>query len=258
MSSTNPLRHKVTLAQIAVGEKVADNLARMKEALQQAKVDRADWILFPEGALSGYYGGFDQSEVADAFATVQGLCKDARVVGLVSTCWSEDGASKPHNEIRVVGRAGELVSRYAKTCLTYDDAKEFSAGGFPSVHEYEGVRFGTLICNDMWVTPGFSDGPDPHLSLKVARAGACVLFHAVSSGTDDRYRSYHESNLTLRSKEAGCPFVVVNAAGKEPINCASGVVFDLEFEVALPRAGEHVETVSFTPAPLTLATSDRF
>jgi predicted amidohydrolase len=237
----------VTLSQILVCRDVAENLKRMRAAFEQAKKDKAGWILFPEGALSGYHGGFDPKKVEEGFGEVQQLCKDAGVTGLIGTCWKED-AGKPHNQIRIVDRNGELVGRYSKTCLTYGDAKEYAAGGFPMVHTTGGLRFGTLICNDLWVTPGYTDGPNPHLSLQQARAGAQAIFHAVNSGTDLRFRPYHESNLELRAAEARCPIVVVNAASATAeVNCASGVVSAFEYVKSLPRKGEAVETVEFIP-----------
>ena len=240
---------RATLAQILVGRKVQENLRRMRAAFEQAKKDQAGWIVFPEGTLSGYYGGFDPKQVEEAFVEVRALCKEAGVIGLIGTCWKEEAAAKPHNQIRIVDRKGDLAGRYAKTCLTYSDAKEYEAGGFPLVHNVGGITFGTLICNDLWVTPGYTDGPNPHLTLQQARAGARVIFHEVNSGSDPRYRAYHESNQALRAAEARCPIVSVNAASAAgEVNCASGVVLPtMEYARMLPRKGEAVETVEFTP-----------
>jgi predicted amidohydrolase len=242
-----PAVQRATLAQIPVTRKVAENLQRMRAAFEQAKKDKAGWIVFPEGALSGYHGAFNPKEVEEAFVEVRQLCKDAGVVGLIGTCWKEE-AEKPHNQIRIVDKSGELVGRYAKTCLTYGDAKDYTAGGFPIVHTAGGIKFGTLICNDLWVTPGFTDGPNPSLTLQMAKAGAQAIFHAVNSGTDTWFRGYHESNLALRAAEAKCPIVVVNAASdKGEVNAASGVVTAFEYVKMLPRKGEAVETVEFSP-----------
>ena len=83
----------------------------------------------------------------------------------------------------------------------------------------------------------------------MARAGAQVIFQAVSSGGQQKYREYHESNLKLRSAEAKCPIVVVNSAvAKGKVNCASGVVNGFEYSVILDRKGEAIQTVEFTPA----------
>ena len=72
---------------------------------------------------------------------------------------------------------------------------------------------------------------------------------AKSSGGQQKYREYHESNLKLRSAEAKCPIIVVNSAvEKGGVNCASGVVTGFDYAVMLPRKGEIIQTVEFTPA----------
>jgi enamine deaminase RidA (YjgF/YER057c/UK114 family)/predicted amidohydrolase len=244
---------RITLAQIFVTKDIDKNLERMSAAFAQAKKDKAQWIMFPEGALSGYYGGFDQDKVADAFAKVENLCREARVCGLIGTCWKEDG--KAYNQIRLIDADGKLAGRYGKMCLTYGDAKVFAPGTFPLVHPLGDFTVGTLICNDLWVTPGFSDGPNPHLTLQMAKAGAQVIFHAVSSGPNQKFRDYHESNLKVRSMEAKCPIVVVNSACDQASNCTSGVVQDGEYVETLPRQGEVIRTVTFTPAAKRKATA---
>jgi predicted amidohydrolase len=237
---------RVTLAQVATTRNIADNLARARAAFQHARNDGADWILFPEGFLSGYYAGFHQDEVAAAFTEVEQLCRHSQVTGLIGTVWKEAG--KIYNQIRIVSPAGELVGQYAKTCLCYDES-DWAAGGSPLVFEAGGITFGTLICNDLWVTPGFSDGPNPHLSLKIAKAGAQVIFHAVNSGSNLDYQGYHESNLLVRAAEAKCPIVIANAYTPPEINARSGVVgTGFKYLKALPRDREIIQTVEFVPA----------
>ena len=100
------------------------------------------------------------------------------------------------------------------------------------------------------VAGGAMDGADrtPRETECAMRAGAQVIFHSVSSGTDARFRAYHESNLALRAAEARGPIVVVNSASASgELNCASGVVVPFEYARALPRKGEAIETVEFTP-----------
>jgi len=237
---------RITLAQLEATHDVKRNLDRAREAFVQARKDGAGWIMFPECFLSGYYTGFDGVEVAMAFAEIQNLCREAALIGLIGTGWKEK--DKTYNQIRIVDAQGLLADQYAKSCLCYSES-DFTAGGYPMVHTLGGIKFGTLICNDMWVTPGFSDGPDPHLSLKQARAGAQVIFLAANSGTELKYRSYHESNLFTRAAEAKCPIVVVNAFETPEINATSGVVgTNFEYLSSLPRNHETVQTVEFSPA----------
>lgn len=240
---------RVTLAQVTTTGDIAFNLAKAERVFAQAGKERAGWVLFPELFLTGTHDGnrYKQADVAPAFAQMQAWCRQHQVIGLIGTGWNENG--KDYNQVRVVDAQGKLVSVYAKTCLTYGDAKEFAPGPISMMHAAGGIKFGILICNDLWVTPGFSDGPNPHLTLKQARAGAQVIFHAVGSGNDQRYRSYHESNLLTRAVEAKCPIVVVNGFRPPAVNATSGVVApDFRYLDPLPRDREVIETVEFTPA----------
>ena len=70
-----------------------------------------------------------------------------------------------------------------------------------------------------------------------------MILHSVNSGSNQNFRGFHEANLKVRSAEAGCPFVVVNAAQSDEVNCTSGVVDGFRYIVELPRVGEHIQTV---------------
>ncbi|MBG88098.1 MAG: hypothetical protein CMO80_14510 [Verrucomicrobiales bacterium] len=54
--------HRITIAQLKVTRDVDTNLAEVKKAFDQAGKENANWIVFPEGMLSGYYGNFDQQK----------------------------------------------------------------------------------------------------------------------------------------------------------------------------------------------------
>jgi predicted amidohydrolase len=226
---------------------VEDNLANARRAFEQAARDRAQWILFPEMFLSGYHEKFDQEAVAAGMAEIAALSQEHAVAALVGTGWQEAG--KTSNQVRILDPDGELAGVYAKKCLCYGEDQWTCPGTTPLVFELEGVKFGVLICNDLWVTPGFSDGPDPHWSLKQARAGAQVIFHHINSGSDQRYRAYHESNHFARAAEARCAIVAVNAFAPPEVNATSGVVgTDFGHQDALPRDREAIQTVEFRPA----------
>jgi predicted amidohydrolase len=238
---------RATLVQVRTHPKVEENLRNARRAFDQAARDRARWLLFPEMFLSGYHGKFDQESVATGMAEVAGLCREHRVASLVGTGWKEEG--KTFNQVRILDAAGKLAGVYAKKCLCYGEDQWTSPGTTPLVFEVHGVKFGVLICNDLWVTPGFSDGPNPHWSLKQARAGAQVIFHHISSGSDQRYRAYHESNHFARAAEARCEIVAVNAFTPPEVNATSGVVgTDFRHHDALQRNCEVIQTVEFHPA----------
>ena len=168
------------------------------------------------------------------------------MTALVGTGWKEQ--DKLFNQVRIIDAKGALVGAYAKKCLTYGDAKSVSPGKTPLVFSVDSLTAGVLICNDLWVTPGFTDGPNPHLTLQQARAGAQVIFHHIFSGSDQRHRAYHESNHFVRAAEAKCPIVAVNAFTPLEVNATSGVVgTDFQHLVALPRDREAIQTVEFVP-----------
>ncbi len=74
-----PAAQPVTFAQIFVTGDLGKNLERIRAAFAQAEREKAQWVFFFEGALSGYYDGFQQEEVAPAFAEVKELCRKTRL-----------------------------------------------------------------------------------------------------------------------------------------------------------------------------------
>ena len=67
-----------------------------------------------------------------------GLCRDARLIAVLGTCWKEDGQIT--NEIRIIDADGRLIGRYAKRCLTYGEARGFKVGDTPLVHQVKVSR----------------------------------------------------------------------------------------------------------------------
>jgi NAD+ synthase (glutamine-hydrolysing) len=243
-AATKPWR--ATLAQVAVHRNVEQNLASARQAMEQAAAEKGEFVLFPEMFLTGYARDIRQDEAAAGMAEIAQMCRKFAVTALVGTGWKDQ--DKTFNQVRIVDAVGALAGIYAKQCLTYGDAKTVSAGTTELVFSVAGLTVGVLICNDLWVTPGYSDGPNPHLTLKQARSGAQVIFHHIFSGSDQRHRSYHESNHFVRAAEAKCPIVAVNAFTPPEVNATSGVVgTDFRHLVALPRNHEAIQTVEFLP-----------
>lgn len=237
---------RITLAQVTLHKTVEQNLPSARRAMEQAGAEKAEFVMFPELFLTGGVRDLRQDEAAAGMKEIAELCRKFAVTALVGTAWQEE--DKRFNQVRIIDAAGALAGVYAKKCLTYGDAKNVSAGETPLVFSVGGLTAGVLICNDLWVTPGFTDGPNPHLTLQQARAGAQVIFHHVFSGSDQRYRPFHESNQFVRAVEAKCPIVTVNAFTAPEVNCTSGVVgTNFQHLVALPGDREVIQTVEFTP-----------
>lgn len=80
--------------------------------------------------------------------------------------------------------------------------------------------------------PGLYAGARPHLTQRLASAGARVIFHAVNGGRDGSDWSkvawqYHESNLRMRARAGSLWIVTVDNCDPVDIPCSSpGGVID--------------------------------
>jgi predicted amidohydrolase len=113
------------------------------------------------------------------------------------------------------------------------------------IFNWEGFRFGILICNDLWATPGYTTIPNPYLPWKLKQMGAQFIIHCINSGTVQKYRPFHESSAELWAFSTHIPILEVNAAqGKEIINAQSGLI-DAKGARSLrvPDSGEQFFTV---------------
>ena len=236
---------RVCGAQIAVTRDVGANTAAIARAITHAASVGADVLLTPEGSLSGYTSDFDAREVEEGLDLVTHAAAKAGVALALGTCFIEreppnvpdGGPPTAYNEIRLYDRAGTFVGFHTKTLLcgtlTENPSGEINEYGTLPLRTYglDGVCVGMLICNDLWANPGCTPMDDPHLTQKLARMGAKVIFHAVNGGRDGGEWSrvawsYHESNLMLRAQAAGVWIVTVDNAHPVTMPCSSpsGVV----------------------------------
>lgn len=235
--------------QMLVGADVSENESRILAGIERAAGDGADFLLTPEGALSGYYADFDRVQVAEALERVTTRAREFAVGLALGTCWKEIVAGREYcwNQVRVYSPEGEYLGFHAKIlrCSPLDlpGTGEMTSyvEGVLRTFEWKGVRFGCLICNDMWATPGCTVVPNPFLPWKLKQMGAQFILHAINSGTVQFYKPYHESNVELWARSLGIPIVGVNAAGPngEPSNVRSGLVRpDGARPVRAPYVGE--------------------
>ncbi|MHB9032682.1 MAG: hypothetical protein ACYC6L_06505, partial [Anaerolineae bacterium] len=102
-------------------------------------------------------------------------------------------------QVRIYDAEGRFVGAHAKMVPTSGDRQFCEPGTQLRTCTLEGITFGCLICNDLWVTPGCGPYPDPRLTYQLGKLGAQLVFHAINSGAAQEYLPYHESNLALRA-----------------------------------------------------------
>ena len=219
--------------QMPVTSDVARNEKRILEAIKKAAKAGADFLVTPEGSLSGYTPNFDRVKVAQAVERVAAAAKEHKVGLLLGTCYKEltDGKEQCFDEVRIYTPKGEYLGYHAKilrcSSLETPGSGEMTdyVGGNLRTFEWNGISFGVLICNDLWATPGYTTIPNPYLPWQLKKMGAQLIFHHINSGTDQRYREFQESSVNLWAQKLGIYIVEVNAADeKKKANASSGLV----------------------------------
>lgn len=229
---------RVAGAQIPVTRDIRRNVETLTRAIEYAQREKADVLVTPEGALSGYWTGFDAEATNQALEGIVARAKAANIALVLGTCFADENGT-PFDAQRFYDRTGTYLGFHSKILLCRSMSKPGAAGEadyFKSaplrVFRLHGLTVGGLVCNDMWANPECTPMPDPYLARQLAGMGAKVVFHSVNAGQDDGenwplFHAFHESNLRLRARSSKLWFIVVDAAdpdGKKRSNCPSGVV----------------------------------
>jgi predicted amidohydrolase len=219
--------------QMTVTNVIKNNQEQIMTGIRKAAQEGANFLVTPEGSLSGYTSNFNQSEVAGALLEIKALAMKLKVGLMLGTCYKEmkNGKEFCFNQVRVYSPEGDFMGAYSKIlrCSNIDlpgtgEMLEYVEGELKTF-DWNGIKFGILICNDLWATPGYTTMPNPYLPLKLKQMGARFIVHCINSGTVQKYRPFHESSAELWALSTQMPILEVNAAqGTEMINAQSGLI----------------------------------
>ena len=220
----------IAVAQInqVVGD-LAGNSRRILDAMDKAHTQGARLMLTPELSICGYPPE-DLLLRADFFEA----CRDA--VDALAARTGEMAVIVGYPDIDEYGRYnaaavlqhGRVIARCRKQRLpnyeVFDEKRYFDAAIEPCVFELDGVRFGVLICADLW-------GPAPAAGL--ARAGAEVILTVNASPChlgkqQERYRVAGE-----RVRETGLPVLYANMVGGQDELVFDGASFAMQADGAI-------------------------
>mgnify|MGYP000368425194 CR=1 FL=1 len=246
MTTQIPVR--VAGAQIPVTTDVSTNVITIKAAIDYAVENECDYLVTPEGSLSGYSGmfGFNNAqigmpmvrpdpfhnikELTEAMGEVESYAKDK--VGLcLGTVWQEQedySKSVGRNQIRFYKKSGEIVGATNKTyCVVPQDLPfkdhEIDDKGVQCWQLGEDTfKFNAvgLICNDMW-GHGWSGGQMiPWVAKQQynmnGREDCQILIHATNGfrGMNKKMKTlfdnWHHSHLTMMSHLCEIPIITVD------------------------------------------------
>ncbi|KGX69618.1 NH(3)-dependent NAD(+) synthetase [Burkholderia pseudomallei TSV28] len=275
------MKTRIALAQlnVTVGD-FAGNVAKIVAAAQAAHDAGAHLLIAPELALSGYPpedlllrpAFYAASDVALAALAAQlkplaGLAvlvgHPLRAAGGAAASSADGNANRPiergaapvdtYNAASLIV-GGEVVGTYRKQDLpnteVFDEKRYFATDAAPYVFELNGVRFGVVICEDVW-----------HASAaQLAKAaGAQVLIVPNGSPYHMNKEAVRIDILRARIRETGLPMVYVNLVGGQDELVFDGGSFVLdgagELVARMPQFEEGHAIVEFDgaralPAPI--------
>jgi len=217
---------KIAGLQMIVTRDIDYNERRILEGIKEAAKSKVDFLVTPEGSLSGIIPLFEREVLDRALERVVAAAREARVGLALGTLFKEKKGDREfcYNQIRFYAPEGDFLGAHSKILLG-TSAMRSQVQGQLRTFTWRGICFGALICNDLWATPGTTI-PNPYLPWKLKQMGAQVIFHVIASGWDQQLRNFQESSVELWAKNLQIPVVEVNTACPwgDPVNASSGVV----------------------------------
>lgn len=205
-----PQTLRVAAVQMRFAPTIEGNLAAIERLAKQAARKRADAVLFPECAVTGYAYDFlslKPAEIRDALLALRALASKLRTNLLVGSPVFR--RRKLYNCLVVFNRQGEIVYCYAKNHLTPDDETCFTPGNAVALFEIDGVRVTSVICHERRY---------PELVRLAVMAGAKVLFHP-NAGMDalavSRKKRGGRDGISARAFENAIYYVFANSVGPQ-------------------------------------------
>jgi NAD+ synthase (glutamine-hydrolysing) len=214
---------KMTLAQInpVIGD-MEGNIGRMKAALERAKRDSSDLVIFPELSITGYppldllERKWFLDKADKAVGKIRTISRSYPGMGIVIGAPRRDG-KRPgalYNSAFLI-KDGKVLSTHDKMLLptydVFDEDRYFESSGEVKVAKFGDEVLGISICEDMWYGhyPGYSCDP----IAKLKEQGATILINISASpfhlGKDkERFGIVRE-----HARKHKLPFVFVNQVG---------------------------------------------
>jgi predicted amidohydrolase len=201
---------RVAAVQMKFATSIPANLAKIERAVRAAARRRADVVLFPECATTGYacdFAAVRPADIAAALHTLGGLAARYRINLLVGTPVFR--RRRLQNCLVLFDRTGRAAYCYAKCQLTESDRRVFTPGNAVALFEVDGVPATAVICHERRY---------PELVRLAAMAGARVLFHP-NAGMDalavSRRKRGGRDGIAVRAFENAIDYVFANSVGPQ-------------------------------------------
>lgn len=245
-------------AQLPCTEHLDRNIQEIKTAIDWASKNKVDYLLTPEGSLSGYFPGFETKDgrtVQDLVDAEKQVINHAVKMGVglcLGTMWCETDSKFPEgyrreNQIRFYTKEGLFLGSTNKHYVLPEYDGTVIRDEITKIHMPEHFDAAGLLCNDFW-GGSLEGGSLPIFCAE--KLNVNLIFHATNGYRgelpiyDEVTNVWHEGNLRMISYSTGIPIITVDNCykmnGKEyhgPTSSTSGILMNGEWQVKAPRTG---------------------
>jgi NAD+ synthase len=217
---------RIACAQLnPVAGDLSGNAAMARGASDEARKQNAGLLVFPELFVSGYPPEdlvLKPAFVQACMEEVRGLAKITEGGGpalIIGTPWGENG--KVYNAVALLAGGKIETLRYKVDLPNYsvfDEKRVFAPGAMPGPVNFNGVRLGIPICEDIWTD---------EVTECLAESGAELLIVPNSSPFTLNKRAQRENIGVARVVETGLPLLYVNQFGGQDELVFDGASFAL-------------------------------
>ena len=224
---------KITIGQInTTNGDIEGNVAKILSAIEKAKAQHSDLIVFPEVATHGYtsFDWFlDKDIIENADAPLQKIIPATNgITAIVGTVRKTDDANgrRLFNSAAVI-RDRKLLGFADKTLLpeydVFDDPRYFEPSDVRRMFEVDGRKIGVVVCEDFWNDKTFwkerlyDEDPTDELIHK----GADLIVSLNASPFNKGKIKLRCDMVAHRAKVQKKPIVFVNLIGGN-----DGIIFD--------------------------------
>jgi NAD+ synthase (glutamine-hydrolysing) len=216
---------KVALAQIntTVGD-IPGNETLIREAYERGVAAGADLVVFPELATTGYpprdlllRPEFVLQNLAALERLAGGTHQAGMVVGFVGRNQKRPGRGVTNSVALLQG--GRVVAVRTKTLLptydVFDEDRYFEPGSDNAPVEFNGVKLGLTVCEDVWNDEDYWDDRRyrRNPAAELAQAGATLLLNSSASPWHLGKTQAREDMLARLAAKTRCPVLYCNLVG---------------------------------------------
>ncbi|MDQ4149103.1 MAG: NAD+ synthase [Actinomycetota bacterium] len=247
---------RIALAQVntTTGD-LNGNAEIVRQAIREAQQLGADLVALPELVITGYPPDdllLNKAFVRDSESALLDVARG--VEGIVAIIGFPEASAGALYNSAAVAADGAVRAVYRKHKLpnygVFDERRFFEPGQGILLGDISGVRFGVIICEDLWE----DEGP----SAACARAGASIVVNINASPyhagkTKERLKLLH-----ARARRQGVAFAYVNSVGgnDEIIFDGQSMAVDAEGQLLARGPQFRSETIAFDFTPRFIDGSD--